>query len=168
MPVLVNGLSDVRVVAAGDRFGLALLDNGTVMSWGSNGSGALGDGKSEAEQPYSSVPVQVSGLSGVIAIAARGAHALALLEDGTVMAWGANDRAQLGDGTTENRDAPVPAAGLTAVKALAAGSDFSLALLENGTVMAWGDDIEGQAGAKATGGCGYALPCERTPWKSPG
>ena len=168
VPVAVDGLSEVRAVAAGSDFGLALLKNGTVMSWGANDSGQLGDGKTDSEQPYSATPVAVSGLSDVRAIAARGAHALALLDNGTVMAWGANTRGEIGDDTTRNRDAPVPVAELAGVKALAAGFDFSLALLENGRVMAWGDDLDGEVGSNGDEGCGYAIYCERHPVEVPG
>lgn len=168
VPVAVDGLSEVRAVAAGSNFGLALLKNGTVMSWGGNGSGRLGDGRTESEQPFSATSVAVSGLSDVRAIAARGGHALALLDNGTVMAWGANQLGQVGDGTAENRDAPVPVPELVGVKALAAGFDFSLALRENGRVMAWGDNNVGAVGANGHEGCGYAVTCERHPAEVPG
>src|SRR5207302_9629195 len=45
-------------------------------------------------------PVTVAGLRGVIAVAAGQDHSLALLDDGTVFAWGRDDFGQLGDGTT--------------------------------------------------------------------
>ena len=41
----------------------------------------------------------MSGLSDVTAIAGGGSHSLALKNDGTVMAWGANQNGQLGNGT---------------------------------------------------------------------
>jgi len=47
--------------------------------------------------------VQVSSLSGVIAVAAGQYFSLALKSDGTVWAWGYNANGQLGDGTTSNR-----------------------------------------------------------------
>ena len=54
---------------------MALLSSGTVMSWGENFSGQLGNG-SDCDFFYgtcpSDVPVPVSGLSGVTAIAAGG------------------------------------------------------------------------------------------------
>jgi hypothetical protein len=37
---------------------------------------------------------------------------LALLSDGTVVAWGANEHGQLGDGSTEASEVPVPVSGL--------------------------------------------------------
>ncbi|HYO66162.1 MAG TPA: hypothetical protein VEU33_08775 [Archangium sp.] len=44
-------------------------------------------------------PVQVTGLTGVVAVATNSSHALALHTDGTVWAWGNNQYGQLGDGT---------------------------------------------------------------------
>ncbi len=95
MPVAVSGLNGVTAIAAGLGHSLALLSNGTVMAWGSNEYGELGD-RTKTE---SDVPVAVSGLSGVTAIAAGGIHSLALLSNGTVMAWGSNVFGELGDGT---------------------------------------------------------------------
>ena len=45
-------------------------------------------------------PVQVQGLSSVVAIAAGNDHSLALKSDGTVWAWGNNSYGQLGVGST--------------------------------------------------------------------
>ena len=67
-----------------------------------------------------------------VAVAAGGAHSLALKADGTVVAWGANTFGQ----------ATVPA-GLTAVVALAAGGTHSLALRANGTVAAFVSSLGG-------------------------
>jgi uncharacterized repeat protein (TIGR01451 family) len=71
-----------------------------------------------------------SGLSGVTAIAAGGAHSLALKGDGTAVAWGC------GDGTDAGQ-CSVPS-GLSGVTAIAAGGRHSLALKGDGTVLAWG------------------------------
>ena len=91
-------------------------------------------------------PVPVSGLTGVVAIAAGGYHSLALKSDGTVWAWGCNDCGQLGDGSTTNRLTPVPVSGLTGVVAIAGGDYHSLALKSDGTVWAWGYNGYGQLG----------------------
>ena len=57
----------------------------------------------------------MSGLSGVSALSAGNEDSLALLNNGTVMAWGANSDGQLGNGSTEASDVPVPVSGLTGV-----------------------------------------------------
>src|ERR1700759_868896 len=105
LPMPVSGLSEVVSVVGHERGGLALLANGTVEAWGANDSGQLGNGTFGGT---SLLPAPVSGLSEVTAIAAHGRFCLALLSNGTVVAWGANEHGQLGDGTTENRDLPVP------------------------------------------------------------
>ncbi len=96
LPAPVSGLTDATAIAAYLNTGIALLSNGTVVSWGENGLGDLGDGTLEIES--SEVPVPVSDLTGVRAIA-RGEDSLALLANGTVMAWGSNASGQLGIGT---------------------------------------------------------------------
>jgi len=143
VPVAVQGLSGVKAIAAGASHSLALLTNGTVMAWGDNESGQLGIGTS-TEHAY--LPVAVNGLTGVKAISAGADHSLALLTNGTVMAWGENESGQLGTGDTKNSNAPVAVKQLTGVSAISAGGEFSLALLTNGTVKAWGNDEQGQLG----------------------
>ena len=83
-------------------------------------------------------PVQVSGLTGVVAIAGGGNHSLALKSDGTVYAWGHNNRGQLGDGTTTQRYTPVLLSDLTGVVRIECGDSHSMALKSDGTVYAWG------------------------------
>jgi alpha-tubulin suppressor-like RCC1 family protein len=117
-----------------------------ATAWGFNEDGQLGNHTTQ----NSDLPVEVSGLHGVMAVASGSRYSLALLGNGTVMAWGENVYGQLGDGTTENRDVPVAVSGLTEVAAVAAGEDHSLALLKNGTVMAWGRNRSGQLGNGGT------------------
>ncbi len=141
-PVQVFRLSEVTAIATGGSSGLALLKNGTVMTWGSDGG------------VNSYIPVQVKGLSEVTAIAADGGHNLALLKNGTVMAWGENEYGELGDGTTNDSDVPVRVTGLREVVAIADGADHNLALLKSGMVMAWGQNDWGQLGDGFDGGYG--------------
>ena len=146
VPVDVVGLRFVTAVAAGGTHSLALLADHTVVAWGGNTHGQLGDGALAA----SNVPVSVTGLGGVKAIAAGGSHSLALLANGTVMAWGNNESGQLGNATRTDSEVPVAVQGLTGVRAVSAGGEHSLALLNNGTVMAWGANESGQLGTGGT------------------
>jgi alpha-tubulin suppressor-like RCC1 family protein len=141
-PEAVHGISGVVAISAGGEHSLALLSNGTVMSWGDNFSGQVGNGG------YSDVyvPVQVSGLSNVVAISAGGEFSLALLSNGTVMAWGNDSQGQLGNGSTSSSGVPVPVTGLSGVTAISAGGYHSLALLSNGTVESWGENYSGELG----------------------
>jgi alpha-tubulin suppressor-like RCC1 family protein len=144
-PKAVGGLKGATAISAGGRHVLALLSNGTVMAWGDDTFGQLGDGKTSANND-AETPVAVTGLTGVTQVSAGGEHSLALLANGTVMAWGDNGDGQLGNGTTTSSDVPVPVTGLTGVTAVSAGEEFSVALLSNGTVMTWGYNGDGQLG----------------------
>ncbi|MCU1605286.1 MAG: putative serine/threonine-protein kinase pknL [Modestobacter sp.] len=144
-PVLVPGLADATALSAGATHSLALLEDGTVRAWGDNGlRGETGDDNSS--RAASTIPVAVPGLAGVVAIAAGCFHSVALLGDGTVVAWGWNGYAQLGDGTTVDRPTAVVVPGIAGVTAVAAGDRFSLALLGNGEVRTWGANELGQLG----------------------
>jgi alpha-tubulin suppressor-like RCC1 family protein len=149
VPVHVPGLSGVVAIAAGGADDFALLGNGTVMAWGENRDGQIGDGTTAEKD----VPTPVRGLSGVRAISAGGlssvtGHVLALLDNGTVMGWGRDGLGQVGYGAASNRSvtSPVAVKGLSSVVAVSAGATHSLALLSNGTVMAWGSNAHGQLG----------------------
>jgi alpha-tubulin suppressor-like RCC1 family protein len=75
----------------------------------------------------------MSEVGGIEAIAAGGAHGLALKDDGTVWAWGMNQDSQLGNGTytlgtsTPGVNTPVQVSNLSTVKAIAGGGLHSLA-----------------------------------------
>ncbi|MBI3828673.1 MAG: PKD domain-containing protein, partial [Planctomycetes bacterium] len=135
----------VSLTGGGD-YSLALRDDGSVLAWGGNASGQLGDGTTSAR--LTAVPV--TGLSGITKIAAGFFSNLAVSADGSVWAWGANGSGQLGDGTTTNRSTPVQVSGLTGVSAVACGIGHSLALKSDGTVWGWGSNGSGQLGDGTT------------------
>src|SRR5205085_11774634 len=120
-------LSGVSAISAGGAFGLALLTNGTVRGWGSNRWGQLANSTVEE---ISELPVAVGSLSGVSAVAAGAEHALALLGNGTVMAWGEDSYGEIGNGTvTPRQETPVQASGIAEAIAISAGGQDSVALL---------------------------------------
>ncbi|MFO0603575.1 MAG: hypothetical protein U0324_10400 [Polyangiales bacterium] len=62
----------------------------------------------------------------------------ALMQDGSVRAWGLNDQGQLGDGTTANARAPRTIAGLVNATQVAAGQRYACATTANG-LACWGN-----------------------------
>ncbi len=120
---------------------------GTLLAWGRNTSGQLGDGTTTNRL----LPVPVPGLTNVIALAEGAGHSLAVLGNGTVRAWGNNGNGQLGDGTKIDRLVPQPVGGLAGVVAVAAGAAHSLALLADGRLFGWGRNVFGQLGLGSAG-----------------
>lgn len=140
--------------------GYALLEDGTVVAWGDNDVGQLGNGASGADlslgkYPKPSVaPVKVTGLANIIDIAAGNKHAVALRKDGTVWAWGTRDDGALGGGDAKSAGglrvlsamAPVPVPGLEGITQIAVDGTHSLALARDGHVMSWGTNNYGELG----------------------
>lgn len=137
-----------QAVAVGWVHGLAVYADGTVWSWGSNGTGQLGDGTHVDRRTRG----QVTGLGNIIAVASHAATNLALRSDGTVWSWGDNAQGQLGIGQTgADRSLPVQvltgsATPLLGVAAIAVGNGHNIALKADGTVWAWGNNWAFQLG----------------------
>ena len=156
-PITLDLPGPVRQVAAGGTTQYALLEDGTVVSWGTNDEGQLGNGPMGAtgelgRYPKPSItPVRVTGLTDVIQIKAGAKHALALRKDGTVWAWGTRDEGAIGDGVPKTLRpvmavGPTQMPGLQDIKQIAAARQHNLALRSDGKVMAWGQNRDGQLG----------------------
>lgn len=139
-------LADIKQVAIGQDFSLALTHTGKVYAWGANDYGELAQGNQTAQ----SYPVAVPHLPVITAIAANTFHAMALSDEGKVIVWGRNNKGQLGDGTTINRSGPVVVNGLARISAIAAGQNHCVALDDGGTVFCWGLNANGQLGNNTT------------------
>ncbi len=145
-PTPVLGLSGASGVTAGAVNSSALRPDGTVLIWGSNMNGQLGNVTSTTR----STPSNVSTLTGIDKISAGLDFTMALKQDGTVWTWGDNFYGQLGDGTAAMRSMPVQVLPLSGVSAVAAGQYHSLALKQDGTVWAWGWNLNDQLGSGGT------------------
>ncbi|MGV3664023.1 MAG: cadherin-like beta sandwich domain-containing protein, partial [Prosthecobacter sp.] len=147
-------------LASGGGHSLALCSDGTLVAWGRNDHGQLGNAANTNSSTPVAVTVAGTALAGkyVIAISAGDTHSLALCSDGTLAAWGGNNYGQLGNNTTTSSNVPVtvmtagtPLAG-RAVVALGAGASHNLVLCSDGTLVTWG------AGPLGTGGSSSGLP----------
>ncbi len=172
-PVLLEALPPVIAVAAGAHHSVALAADGAVYAWGRNTELEVGPAESETildtDGTVLGTRVATPTLvveKGAVAIAAGQYFTLVLMEDGTVLAFGANDAGQLGDGTRVSRAKPEPVVGLEDVVAISAGSDHALAVrrtvADDGTVSrtvwGWGSDAAGQLGlGLSPDASGYSL-----------
>ena len=155
-PVAIELPGKALQVALGEATQYALLEDGTVVAWGANDEGQLGNGPLGASgelgrYPKPSVtPVRVTGLSRIVQIAAGPKHAVALDRDGTVWAWGRRDNGEIGDGEPKGRVlraiGPIRVPGLEGITQIAADSSHNLALRSDGHVMAWGSNNHGELG----------------------
>jgi alpha-tubulin suppressor-like RCC1 family protein len=133
-PVQIPGLTGVaKVVSGSSSTTYALKTDGTVLSWGWNAGGELGNGTAggECADPGQTncvgfTPAAVSGLSGVTAVVAGLHHALAVKSDGTVWSWGDNTHGQVGEHPQVLVPGQVP--GLTGVTSVGSGATTSYAV----------------------------------------
>ena len=133
-------------ISSGVLNGCALKPDGSVACWGENVDGQLGNGTFTAN---SSTPVSVTGLAGVVALTAGGAHNCVLKPDRTASCWGRNEKGALGDGTAgigTSKALPAAVPGLTDAVALSGGTLHTCALKAGGTVACWGANESGQLG----------------------
>lgn len=145
-PIQVPGISGVRAIGASASTSFALKSDGTVWAWGSGEFGNLGDGIPYSWENRFPVPKKIPGLSGIVAIHVGDSHSFAIDKNGVVYAWGRNTYGAFGNGTTFDISGPTIIPALQDSIMLQAGYNFSLALKVDGSVWAWGLNTKGQLG----------------------
>lgn len=111
VPVLVQGLADVKGIASGQNHSVAVKRDGTVWVWGSNRLSQFGNGSRTDGGPR---PVMVGEVGHALDVIAHGNHSEALKDDGTVWAWGAAEAGEWGNGMHVNgSDRPVQMRGVS-------------------------------------------------------
>lgn len=149
---VVGLTSGVASITTFGHTNCAVLTDGTVKCWGSNGVGILGDGTLVS---YSATPVTVLGLTThpIVAVAVGGDHACALEDGGGVKCWGQNNAGQLGDGTTINRPTPLNyvVGGTSGYIGIWAGGGHTCGIRPSlGGLTCWGANGFGQLGNGTT------------------
>jgi alpha-tubulin suppressor-like RCC1 family protein len=115
----VPDIANIKQIALGRFFTVALNQNGRVSAFGGDWAG------------QKDIPV---GLANVISVAAGEDHALALKSDGTVVGWGGKTHSE----TQLIVPSELRSPSTSKIKAIAAGTWFSAALRENGRIIVWG------------------------------
>ena len=130
---------------------LLLKADGTLMGWGLNNKGQLGNGNTDDQ--HSPIAISVPGAP-VIQVSAGFWSSYATAADGTIYAWGNNNQYRLGDGTTTQRTSPVAVSGYQADPAAQLATSHlghhMLVLQPDGTAVGWGNNFNGQVGSGGT------------------
>ncbi len=144
-PVMVTGLANAIDVAAGATHSCARIDdlNRSVVCWGDNASGQIGNTSPETVQR---TPDGVFELRDAAQVSLGSVHSCARITDGTVRCWGSNSNHELGDGTGGRPSATVRVPGLSRVVQISASADHTCARIDDGTVRCWGLNTGEQLG----------------------
>jgi alpha-tubulin suppressor-like RCC1 family protein len=142
-----------KVVCAGENgnggvygFCLGLRSDGTLWSWGSNVSGATGQGTYSGD---TNTPTQIGSSTDWTDIAAgctgysasSGMFSLAIKSNGTLWAWGNNQFYQLGDNTTTDQNTPIQiGAATTWGKVFASVTGTGFGIRTDGSLYSWGEN----------------------------
>jgi alpha-tubulin suppressor-like RCC1 family protein len=143
LPRQVPGLNRITAVAAGANHTIALRQDGTVWTFGSNESGQLGR-STEGDRDLH--PAKVPGLVHVTAIAAGIQQTITLKNDGTVWAFGSNGFGQLGTESPMPVKTPKQISGVTNAVAIAAHGWNTAILKQDGTIWTLGYNANRQLG----------------------
>lgn len=150
----------VTGIAAGAGHALARRNDGTVVSWGNDAFGQLGD---DIPLQNRATPAVIPGLTGVAAVTAGSLHSFALFADRRARGWGDARSGQLGQNTggvatspadfvtTSTLNPSPPANVVNDFVALAAGNGFTIGLRANGQVLSWGNNAFGKLGNGRSG-----------------
>jgi len=131
------------------------IKNGKLFASGSNNYGQLGLGTTSAKEIS---PIQVGTDENWVSVSGGENFSLAIKADGTLWAWGYNNRGQLGISTTTNADTPTQIGTDDNWISIAAGIRHSLAIKADGTLWAWGYNYFGQLGNGTTSGFTASFP----------
>jgi alpha-tubulin suppressor-like RCC1 family protein len=137
VPQRIGGGRDWRQVAHRFNLAAALKADGSLWTWphvyGLNANELVEGSRATAREPK-----QLGRDKDWKELSAGASHAVALKRDGTLWAWGQNDRGQVGDGTRENRKEPVRISEARDWRAITASHFNGYALKGDGTIWGWG------------------------------
>lgn len=168
-------VSGAETLSAGPGHTCGVTTAGSLICWGSNSFGQLGDGTTESKD----LPTPVRSHLIFSSVSVGQSHTCAITETGEAYCWGYNYRGELGDGSTSVRTEPTRVAGdLKFTEVASEGSFGTCGLSVSGHAYCWGQGTltptraphEGRFVALAVGGdkgCGLTAGGEKHCWTLP-
>ena len=99
------------MISAGGFHNLAACSDGTLVAFGRNTNGQLGNNSTlDANAPVATTLAPALISKTVVALQAANAHSLAICSDGSIASWGSGNNGLLGNGDTINCSVPVTVA----------------------------------------------------------
>jgi len=144
-PSAIEGIANIRKVAAGQFIFAAIDVQASLYTWGLNTDGALGRDTIQ----INALPAIIPELPLIQDVQIGDNFMLALSRDHRVYAWGSNSVGQLGLGHLHAVERPEPIALPSKIKNIAVGSTHVLAVSAEGKVYGWGSNNFGQSGGGA-------------------
>lgn len=144
-----NNLSAISI-STGYFHSCAILSDNSMYCWGFNDQGQLGIGNFDNQLTPSKVQLPQGRTA--LTMSLGNSHTCAILDDSSIRCWGNNDNGQIGDGTTDDRNAPssVILSGLNNPIQISSGYDSTCALFDDGSLQCWGSNDYGQLGIGST------------------
>ena len=140
----IHIMDNVINVGVNDIYGKAVTIDGALWGWGFNIGGQLG---ADVDRDEAVLPTRVMGKENVAAVSVGRYHTMVLLNDGSLWAWGENERGQIGTGVAGiNERELTPVHVMDDVVSMSARAEHSLAITSDGTLWSWGWNREGQLG----------------------
>lgn len=152
-PKRVRGIRPAVAISSGYDHTCAKDHSGSVLCWGNNRFGQLGNGVS-GEDRKSGRPVEADYVHAPAEIEAGGGHTCVIRSDGGTACWGSSRYGELGNGTSgpdakSFRPADVP--GIGRGSTLSAGTTRTCVVTNGGSIYCWGKSFHGALGNGESG-----------------
>ena len=142
-PTKVDLPGTIKELITNDNSAYAMLEDGTLYTWGNNDNGQLGVG----DEVNKNTPTKVNLPGTIKELITNGISFYAMLEDGTLYTWGDNYNGQLGVGDEVDKNTPTKVNLPGTIKELITSYGLSIyAILEDNSLYAWGYNYNGQLG----------------------